>query len=169
MQELLRQAASGDDKAFIDLIDRHRQTMYRVARSFLSEQMDIDDAIADTVLSCWENIGSLRSHEYFRTWLVRILINKCNDILRAGKRTTSLDTVGEELRQYAEKGFERTEFESLVKALDEQYRAIFVLYYSEGFRIREISSLLSVPQGTVGSRLRRGREQLRKYLEEGGA
>lgn len=165
MTELVRAARLGDAEAFIRLMDSQRQTLYKVARGYLREPMDIDDAVADTVLACWESIGTLRSEAFFRTWLVRILINKCTDILRRDRHTLPLDSIGE---QAALDTFGRTEFDSLVDCLDEQYRAIFILYYSEGFTIREISRILSLPQGTVGSRLQRGREQLRRTFEKGG-
>jgi len=163
VKELARRAQNGDAEAFIELIENSRQSMQKIARGFLHEQMDIDDAIADTVLACWENISSLRSADYFKTWLVRILINKCRDIQRTRSRVLTLESVEE---RTAPDSFEDTEFDWLIDLLDEQYRAIFILYYSEGFMIREISSILGLPPGTVGSRLKRGREQLRKLLEE---
>lgn len=168
MTELVERAMAGDAEAFIELAESCKQSLYKVARGFLSEPMDIDDAVADTVMTCWERIGTLRSPEYFKTWLVRIMINKCSDILRARKRTVSLECVGEETRGVSGDMSARLDFESLVDMLDERCRAIFVLYYSEGFSISEISGLLGVPVGTVGSRLKRGREQLRSILEKGG-
>lgn len=166
MTGLVKRARDGDAEAFIGLMDSHRQLLCKVARGFLREQMDIDDAVADTVLACWESIGELESPAYFRTWLVRILINKCHDILRRSRRTVPLESIAES--READSGFARTEFECLVDSLDEQYRAIFILYYSEGFKIREISSILGIPPGTVGSRLQRGRDQLRHTFEEKG-
>ncbi len=165
MTDLIRQAQQGDAEAFISLMDSQRQTLCKVARGYLREQMDIDDAVADTVLSCWENIGQLRSPVYFRTWLVRILINKCTDILRQRSRVVPLESISE---QPAESSFDQQDFFSLVDCLEEQYRPVFILYYGEGFRIREIVSILGLPPGTVGSRLKRGREQLRATFEKGG-
>ncbi|MBE6753262.1 MAG: sigma-70 family RNA polymerase sigma factor [Ruminococcaceae bacterium] len=165
MTELIRRAQKGDAEAFVELIDTQRQTLYKVARGYLREQMDIDDAVADTVLACWENIAALRSAAYFRTWLIRILINKCTDILRSREHTVPLDSIGDTVESAGDNGIG---FATLVECLDEQYRAVFILYYSEGFKIREISRILDIPAGTVGSRLERGREQLRKRLEKGG-
>ena len=56
------------------------QNMYKAARSLLSNQEDAADAISETILTCWEKIDQLREERYFRTWMTRILINKCNDI-----------------------------------------------------------------------------------------
>lgn len=47
-----------------------------------AEARDAADAISDTILACWEKIGQLREERYFRTWITRILVNKCRDILR---------------------------------------------------------------------------------------
>ena len=52
------------------------------------------------------------------------------------------------------------------RALEAKYRVVIYLYYYEGYDIREIAGLLQLPQGTVGTRLRRARQQLKKYLSE---
>ena len=59
-RELIKKARSGDPEAFIALIDAHRQSMYKVARGFFNEPMDIEDALSDTVISCWEHLSTLK-------------------------------------------------------------------------------------------------------------
>ena len=86
MEYLVRKAQQGDPRAFIELMDTHRQSMYKVARSFFHSEEDIADAIQDTIESCYRTLPHLGRTEYFRTWLIRILINKCRDILRRNKR-----------------------------------------------------------------------------------
>ena len=75
-RDLIKRARSGDTEAFIALIEAHRQSLYKVARGFFSEPMDIEDAISETVFSCWEHLSTLKRPETFKTWLTRILINK---------------------------------------------------------------------------------------------
>ena len=67
------------------------QNMYKVARSILLRDEDVADAISDTILVCWEKIDTLKKNRFFRTWMTRILINKCNDILRDCQRTVFTD------------------------------------------------------------------------------
>ena len=80
MKELISRAQSGDPEAFIQLIELNKQSLYKVAKGYFSERMDVEDAISETVSVCWEQISTLRNPEFFKTWLIRILINKCNDI-----------------------------------------------------------------------------------------
>ena len=80
MKSLVKRAQKGDADAFTQLMQSQMQNMYKTARAVLKNDEDAADAIADTLLACWEKIGQLRSAEFFRTWMTKILINKCNDI-----------------------------------------------------------------------------------------
>ena len=60
MIQLVRRAKKKDDQAFIELIDRCKGDLYKVARSYLNNEDDIADAIQETVIDCYEKIGSLR-------------------------------------------------------------------------------------------------------------
>lgn len=157
MIQLVRRAKKKDDQAFIELIDRCKGDLYKVARSYLNNEEDIADAIQETVIDCYEKIGSLREAKYFKTWLTRILINNCNDILRCGRRDSPLEEAAQIRGESRE--LERCEFEEVLDALDEKYRIILVLYYGEGFKIREIAQILELEVNTVKSRLSRGRKQ----------
>ena len=88
---LVKRAKRKDADAFTELMESQMQNMYKVARSILSRDEDVADAISDTILVCWEKIDTLKKNRFFRTWMTRILINKCNDILRAGQRTVFTD------------------------------------------------------------------------------
>ena len=85
MNYLIKKARQGDTDAFVELMERQKQSMYKVARSYLHREEDIADAMQETVLDCYEKLGQLKSDRYFSTWLIRILINNCNDILRTGR------------------------------------------------------------------------------------
>lgn len=82
MTDLVKRAKKGDKEAFILLMDHHRQMLYNTALLVLHREDDALDAIQDTILACWENLPSLQKDRYFKTWLVRILLNKCADIQR---------------------------------------------------------------------------------------
>ena len=73
---LIRKAKKGDKDAFCRLMDENVQSMYKIAAAYLKNDEDAADAIQDTILSCYENLRSLRKNRYFKTWLIRILINK---------------------------------------------------------------------------------------------
>ena len=95
MIEQIRKAREGDPDAFIQLMDAHKQAMYQVARGYFSNPMDVEDVLSETVLTCWERLGTLRRPEFFKTWLIRILINNCNDLIRSRRRLVPLDGIPE--------------------------------------------------------------------------
>lgn len=85
MEDLVMLAKKRDADAFTELMQSQMQNMYKAARALLENDEDAADAISDTILACWEKLEQLKNPEYFRTWMTRILINKCNDILRKKK------------------------------------------------------------------------------------
>ena len=82
MEELIKKARQHDADAFTELMMSQMQTMYKTARAILNNEEDAADAISDTILACWEKLGQLRENKYFRTWMTKILVNKCKDIIR---------------------------------------------------------------------------------------
>lgn len=153
---LIKKAKLKDADAFTLLMERHMQLMYKTARSVLYNDEDIADAIQDTVLTCWEKMSSLKKDCYFRTWLTKILVNKCNDILRKKQNLTLYEDVPEIEASYTYE-FENVEWNQALMSLDEKYRLVIILYYVEGFKTREISEILEVPEATVRTRLSRAR------------
>ncbi len=158
MNSLVRKAKQGDPDAFTELMQSQMQNMYKAARSVLYNDEDVADAILETILACWEKIWQLKEEDYFRTWMTRILINKCNDILRKQRNIMLVEEIPEQLSY--DRKYENVEWEEALESLDEKYRLIMLLYYVEGFKTGEIGDILSMPESTVRTRLARGRQRL---------
>ena len=139
-------------------MQQQMQNMYKTARAVLYNEEDVADAISDTILACWEKIGQLKQDGYFRTWMTRILVNKCTDIIQKKKQFCLMEDVPEIPSR--DNGYEDTEWKEALNMLGERYRLIMILYYVEGFKISEISSILDIAESTVRTRLSRGREKL---------
>lgn len=167
LKELARRAQQGDGEAFVRLIEAHKQSLYKIARSYCRNEMDAEDAVAQTVLDCWERIDTLRKPAAFKTWLTRVLINNCNDILRHQARLVVTDMPPEPEPPGDEYG--DLYFQALMDCLTATVRPVMELYYGEGFKVREIAELMGVPVGTVTARLKRGRQQLAAAMEKGEA
>ncbi len=146
-------------RTFIQLVESNKQSMYKIARSYLSNDEDIADAIQDAIESCWRNLDQLDKPAYFRTWMTRILIHKCIDIIRKNRREHPVSDFPEYGAEH--KDLDNYEFSELMKSLDEKYRTILLLYYGEGFKISEIAQLLDMEENTVKTRLSRGRQKFR--------
>ena len=110
-------------------------------------------------------LDTLRRAEYFRTWLIRILINQCIAMRRHRSRTVPMNEA-EEASQFYDFSTD-LEFNDLLKTLPEDSRLIFQMYYGEQFSIGEIAQLLHMKENTVKSKIHRGREHLRSQMGVG--
>lgn len=166
MKDLIQRAKHGDGEAFVALMEAHKHSLYAIARSYFGSGMDAEDAVAQTVMNAWENLHTLRKPACFKTWLTKILLNNCNDILRRRRNVVTLDTLPE--WEGAEDDHGDLHFAELMARLSPPVRTAMQLYYGEGFNTREIGELLNVPVGTVTARLKRGRDILARLEKEEG-
>ena len=160
MIQLVKRSISGDADAFLELMEKNSLAMYKVARGILDNDEDAADAMQDTILTCFEKIHTLKNPEYFKTWMIRILINECNKIHRHYKNFSRAEELPEVPGQ--DMSIAEFEFKEMLGMLDESYRIILILYYVEGFRIADIASILNVNENTVKTRLARARVQLKQ-------
>lgn len=158
MENLVKKAQNRDADAFTALMQSQMQNMYKASRAILANEEDAADAISDTILTCWEKMSQLENPAYFRTWMTRILINKCNDILRKKEKLLFTEEIPEIPSQ--DTGYANMEWNEALKSLDEKYRLVIMLYYVEGYKTSEISMILEIPESTVRTRLARGRQRL---------
>ena len=146
---------------FTELILENEEMMCKVAMSMLRNEKDCEDAIQASILTAYEKLSTLKHEEYFKTWLMRILINNCNKQLRQRKKTLELA----EIHAVSTSSVEEVEVRAAVESLPIKIRQVIILYYSEQFTTKEISEILKIPKGTVLSRLDKGRTLLRLELE----
>lgn len=164
MRRLVKKAMEGNKDAFAQLMEMNTQSMYKVARAYFANDADVADAISETVLVCYEQLHTLQKPEYFKTWMIRILINQCNGMIRQGRKEISYSEIPDVMSEQSE--YALAEFKDLLERLDEKYRLILILYYVEGFKIAEIAKLLELSGNTVKTRLRRGRYSLKSEYEK---
>lgn len=163
MEHLVRKARDGDADAFLELMTQNTQILYKTAWSALRNNEDTADAVAETILICFEKMHTLKQPSAFRTWMIRILLNQCYQIL--GDRA-HFDHSGDmpdvpDMRQEAE---DMDGFQALMKGVDEKYSTILTLYYADEFTVSEIAELTGLNENTVKTRLSRGRELIRRNL-----
>ncbi|MBQ8663173.1 MAG: RNA polymerase sigma factor [Eubacterium sp.] len=158
MNSLIKKAKAHDAECFVELMQQQLQSMYKIAKAMLSSEEDIADAFQETILTCWEKIHQLEEERFFRTWLIRILINKCNDILRQKQKFVLVEELPEVPK--TDLGFANLEWEEVLNSLDEKYRIVVILYYVEGFKTSEIAEMLGIQESSVRTRLSRSKEKL---------
>lgn len=146
------------------LIIRSEDKMYHVAKTLLHSDEDCMDAIQEAIVKAFSKIDTLRVDDYASTWLIRILINECYSIMKREKKLVSLEDYGQEER--AAESEDYSELYQAISRLPEQVRLSVILYYLEGYSIKEIAELMDTTEGAVKNRLQRARKKLRTELEE---
>ena len=149
------------NEEFVNQISAAETSLYRVAKSILKNDEDCADAIQNAVLKAFDKIGTLKNEKYFRTWLTRILINECYQIMRAKKEQVPY----EEYMKKEEDSLGDSEVFRALMELDEMYRVPFTLHYIEGYSTKEIAKILDISISNVKARLFRARIKLQERLE----
>lgn len=160
MIQLVKRAMKSDTDAFLELMERNSLAMYKVARGILNNDEDAADAIQDTILTCFEKLHTLKKPEYFKTWMIRILINECNSI-RCHYSNLNLQEDFADIPQ-SDVSIAEFEFKEMLETVDEKYRVVLILHYVEGFKLSEIAAILELNENTVKTRIARARQQLRE-------
>lgn len=152
------------DEQFTCLARKYIDTVFRVAFNYLKSAADADDATQNVFLKLWKERKPFDSEEHIRNWLIRVTINECKTLLRSPWRNA--ENIDDYARTLQFETQEHSELFYAVMKLPMKYRMPIYLYYYEGYSTEEISSILSVPRATVATQLRRGRDLLRKILQE---
>lgn len=150
-------------ETFIANVLDAESTLYHVSKSILTHEQDCEDAVQGAILKAYDRIGTLKKEKYFKTWLVRILINECYDLKRKECPQVSYEEYFESTKADDRKDYR--ELYLAIQNLPERIRITIVLYYVEGYSVEEIKQILEIPAGTVKSRLAKGRKLLKIKLE----
>lgn len=160
---LIEMAKNKDSEAFEQLMRPCIQKMYRIAYSILRNDEDAADAIQETTFLCWQKISQVRNEEFFETWLIRILINQCNNILKNRKKVIYTDEFSDACY---EDDYSTCEWKSVIKGMNDKYRLVMELFYVDGYSTKEIAQILCITEMSVRKRLSRGRKQLEDMFKD---
>jgi len=171
--ELLARYAKGDEDAFREIINRYKNGLYAFLKRFLTRQDLIDDVFQETFMQLFNSRDSFDVSRPLRPWLFTIAANKAKDALRKRQRkyAISIGSIAEaqemsfdevlntitadETRPYEElqKGEMAERVRSVIADMPENLREILILSYFNKFSYKQMSQILSIPIGTVKSRL----------------
>jgi RNA polymerase sigma-70 factor (ECF subfamily) len=176
-REVLDRIRAGDIDAVQVLFNEHRTRIYRVCLLYTDNADDAKDVLQETFLRAYKSVGRFRGDSSFTTWLTRIAINICLNLKRDRKSSESLeeeriDAAQLRVPRHHEgdpeenlKGRElRERIMAIVDTLPPRERMAFVLKHFEEMKIREISEIMKISEGTVKSFLHRAVVTLRDGL-----
>ena len=158
------------------LIEDYGQDVLKIAYLYVKDQQLAEDIFQEVFYKVMKNYHKFEHLSSEKTWLIRITINTCKDLLRTSwlRRVTTFGTLEEQNQTQYEQPFDMTQSESnnelyeMIMKLPLRYKEVILLFYYEDFSYDEMAKILNIPKGTVQSRLARGREKLKKMMEERG-
>ncbi len=175
-EEIASKVQTGDTESFGILVERYAPKITRYARKFLSHTQDIEDLIQEVFLKAYANILSFDAKMKFSPWLYRIAHNEFVNALKKKTRLPlplfEFDILFPHLPAKETADSETNEreiklmLENYLDKIGPKYRETLLLYYFENLGYQEIAEVLHIPVSTVGVRLSRGKNILRKILDK---
>lgn len=167
---LIEAMKRGDKNAFDSFIQRYHNEIYYTALGIVRSEWDARDICQETFLKVFSSLNKLKDTSKIRQWMNRILINKCNDYFRHNKRITVSEYI--EVKRFSDvENVEKIDLLKAMLSLKEETRVVLTLRYFQDLPLKEIASILDIPEGTVKSRISNGLKELRKLMKtskEGG-
>lgn len=168
--ELVKKAVNGNEQAFETLVRNETDKLYRIAFLYVRNEEDALDAIQDSVYKAFISIKKLKEPKFFQTWLTKILIRSCYDLLRKKKKIVSMDddVVSDVASKSGEDVDANMDLVYAVSSLNQNYKTAIILFYFRDLPISSIAKTMGKSENTVKTYLRRAKLEL-KGLLEGGA
>lgn len=171
--KLIDRIRAGDGAAFDELYQQHAGRLYNLAFRMAGAAQDAEDLLQDVFLLAFRKLGSFRGESSLGTWLYRLAMNHCLDVLRSrqsrmGHQTDSLDEENalEPAAVPALGAVSRIDLDRAIGRLPHACRAAFLLHDVEGFGHQEVGTILGISEGTSKSQVHKARLRIRQYLGE---
>lgn len=165
-------AQKGDATAFATLVSRYESRLLRYAKRLLNSQEDAQDVVQESFIKAYRYLNEFDTSKRFSPWIYRIVHNESINYGKARKSWLSfvdwdelLPLGGGEIVDDMEAIRQKIDMEKMLDALDLKYREVLTLYYIEGMEYADIAEVLHIPIATVGVRLRRARQNIKKIYE----
>lgn len=141
-----------------ELVIRYSNMLFKICLVILGNEQDVQDAIQETFLRYLKTMPEFQSEEHEKAWLIRVAVNVSKDMRRFYLRHPKVSI--EQLEDYYESPQDGEILEELLE-LPYKLKVVIYLHYIEGYRIKEVASILNISQDAVKKRLQRGRQELR--------
>ncbi|MFJ7973682.1 sigma-70 family RNA polymerase sigma factor [Psychrobacillus sp. NPDC096389] len=163
---LAKKAIKGDEEAFLTLMHTYEEVLYRTAFSYLKSEGDALEAIQEVTYRAYKGIKTVKEPAYFKTWLIRIMMNYCQDVIKKSNREVLEERILN--IQGVTEDFTFLELEEALLNLSAYERELLHLKYFEDVKIKDIAVMWNTPEGTIKTRLHKALRTLRAGFEEKG-
>ncbi len=162
VSDLQKKEKSFDSEYIKVLVDKYSNMIFRICYGVLCNRDDAEDALQDTFLKYLTKAPEFQDDEHEKAWLIRVATNisKNMSIVRYRRKTIGAD----ELVDVGVTNEDRYVFEA-ISELPVKFKIVMMLYYIEGYSVKEVSKIISVSEDAVRKRLQKGRELLKLKIE----
>ncbi|GGE28947.1 DNA-directed RNA polymerase sigma-70 factor [Pullulanibacillus camelliae] len=164
-EELFQKAQNGNEAAFVRLLGRYQNRIYRIAYTYFRNEQDALDALQEVSVKAYKNIGKIRKPEALAAWLMAVTVNSCHTMLRQKKRETCLMTPEHALSTFEDHDKPLVIKEAISNLSTDEQVIIFHAYF-EGLTLEEVANHMRIPIGTVKTRLHRALTKLRQQMRK---
>lgn len=168
---LIKNLKKGKEEAYRQIVEEYGNRLLRTCYLILKDRGEAEDVVQETFIKVFKNIGSFRESSGIYTWIYTIALNLSRDRLRKKKDMVVLEDewVGNmDVESEIEREIDRELLRKELFEINSLYREVLVLFYFEELSIKEISNLLNEKEGTIKSKLSRGRSILKESILKGG-
>ncbi|KAA3610181.1 MAG: RNA polymerase sigma factor [Calditrichaeota bacterium] len=163
-QDLIARCQQGEINAFRELYDLHGTMLFSIAMRVLGKKEDAEDAMQNAFTRLFKNIGQFRFQSKFSSYLVRILINSCYDIIEKRKQSfDSIDSIQQSTESFPDL---KMALEKAITLLPLKMRECFILFAVQGFKQSEVAEMLEIKEGTVKAHIFQAKEKLKQTLKD---
>lgn len=171
LEELVKSSQAGNNLAFTTLITNIQDELFKIAKLRLKYEDDIEDAVQETIIGAYKHLKKLKHPEYFKTWIIRILINNCNKVYKKTKKEINYTYYNELVSNTTystsnDEQIQNLDFYMLIEKLSYKEKITLSLYYFSEFTTKEISKILNESEGTIRSRISRSKLKVKKMYKE---
>ncbi|UKM64472.1 RNA polymerase sigma factor [Flavobacteriaceae bacterium GSB9] len=170
--DIIEQCKQNNRKAQLQLYNQYCDGMYIVAKRFLKDAAEAEDAVQEGFIKAFAKLHQYKGEVTFGAWLKRIVVNKCIDVLKSKKHQLVeleevhlkvVDTPKDD-KWLVEDAITITDVKSAIDKLPDKYRYVVMLYLVEGYDHQEISGILGISQVASRTQLSRGKSKLQTLL-----
>lgn len=182
IKHVVKQVKKGNHEAFGFLIEQFEQPIFQHCYRLLGSFHDAEEVAQETFVKAYTNIKTFKQRQNFTPWLYRIATNTAIDWMRkkkplyvldqpitAGETATYLDQMMDEklsTQEIIERQESWDELQHMLMQIPNKYRHALVLKYVDQFSIKEIAAILDLPEGTIKTHIHRGRDAMRKQIDQ---
>lgn len=168
---LIKNLKKGREDAYIQIVEKYSNRLLRTCYLILKDREEAEDVVQETFIKVFQKMDSFRENSGIYTWIYTIALNLTRDRLRNKKDMLTLEDEwagNNDVEYEVEKGIDRELLRKELFEINSLYREVLVLFYFEELSIKEISNMLNEREGTIKSKLSRGRNILKEALLKGG-